>query len=71
MNILAFIIGAIAFLLTLGVFAFVAYWLIITTKVFSVILILLVIVCVPILFYEACRDLGLDIIDYFKNRRRK
>lgn len=71
MNILAFIIGATAFLLTLGVIVFVAYWLIITTKVFSVILILLVIVCVPILFYEACRDLGLDIIDYFKNKRRK
>lgn len=70
MNILAFIVGAVAFLLALGVFAIVA-WLIITTKFISMTLTLLVIVIVPILFYEACKDLGFRIIESFKNRRRK
>lgn len=72
MGILAFVVGAIAFLfmtsLVIG-----GLWLIfsipILVKFIVGVMILLAIVIIPLNLYFECKDIGEEIIEWFKNRK--
>ena len=72
MGILAFVIGAIAFLFMLSLIIG-ACWLMLSipilVKFIYGVTIVFAIVIIPSMFYFECKDLGEKIIEWFKNRR--